>query len=393
MKKLLIIVIASLFVTLPANAATLKQISVKSLTPLTTIGSVSEVSGVITRGSEIILYGSKDEKSYVRAIDSSGKELWKYELSPELHSIATAGTIDSSGNIWIAGSASQTFMAPVETLSPLNPDGVGANIGETSYEFDAVVLWKIPLELSTPVTFVNQQESSILINSVAADKNGVSIVGEIATKTGSAGFLINTDTAGTFTQLMKIGELATKLNSVLRNKDGSKTLFGSSSEALAGKKLLSITDGVIITIDSQNELIKVIRSSELKAKRSWNSASSVLLLGGSIIKGSITQSAVTKFSKTFVPQWTYKIDSTGFTYTTGTNRALISSTSPITTLRGWAPKSARAILLTFDLKGTISEAYSAPAKYNEVFGLIDSKDLGVIVLAVSDQTISAFSAK
>jgi hypothetical protein len=112
-----------------------------------------------------------------------------------------------------------------------------------------------------------------------------------------------------------------------------------------------------------------------------------------LIRGSITQSTITKFSKNYAPQWTYKFDSTGSTYTSGTNRALISSTAAIMPIRGWAPKSARVLLLTFDTKGTISEAFSAPTRFNEVFGLIDSKELGVLVTAVSEQTIVAFLAK
>jgi len=392
-KKLLILFFASLVLCLPANASTTKQISVKSLTPLTTIGSVTDISGVLTRGSEIIIFGSRDDKSYVRAIDLSGKELWTFDLSPELHSIATAGSIDISGNIWIAGSASRTVNAPAETLIPINPDGIVANNDESSYELNEVVLWKIPSELSSPITFINQQESAIMINSIATDANGASLVGEIATEKGSSGFLMNTDNAGTFSQLVKIGSQATNLNSILRNKDGSKTLFGASSDSLAGKKLLGITDGIIISLNSKNEISNIVRSSESKTKRSWNSASNSLLLGGSLIRGSITQSAITKFSKNYAPQWTYKFDSTGSTYTSGANRALISSTAAITPIRGWAPKSARVLLLTFDTKGTISEAFSAPTRFNEVFGLIDSKELGVLVTAVSEQTIVAFLAK
>ena len=394
MKRLLIIVIASLVVSLPANAATLKQISVKSLTPLTTIGSVSDVSGVLTRGSEIVIYGSRDDKSYVRAMDSSGKELWSSELSPDLNTIATAGTVDSSGNIWIAGSASKTVIAPAptETLNPINPDDLSATIIGKEIELNAVAVWKIPMGISTPETFLNQQESAVLVNSITSDGSGTSLVGVIATETGSAGFLMNTDAAGTYIDSIKIGSQATNINSVLRNKDGSKTLVGSSSEVLGGKKLLGLTDGIIMALDSKNEVTKVVRSSEVKAKRSWNTASSTYLLGGTVIKGSTTQSAVTKFSKTFAPQWTYRFNSTGSTYTAGSSRALIASTSTIQTLRGWVPKTARALLLTFNTKGLITEAYSGPSKSNEVFGLIESKELGVVVFAISEQTISAFLA-
>lgn len=394
MKKLFLIVIASLVVSLPANAAPLKQISVKSLTPLTTIGSVAEVSGVLIRGSEIVIFGSRDEKSYVRAIDQTGKELWSSELGPELNSIATAGTVDVSGNIWIAGSVSETVVAPnpAETLNPINPDGVSVSTSGKDIEFNTVAVWKIPVGISTPETFLNQQESAVLVNSIIADSSGTSLVGVIATEKGNAGFLMNTDTAGAFSDLVRIGSQATQLNSVLKGRDGVKTLFGSSGEVLGGKKLLGITDGIIMALNSKNEVTKVVRSSESKANRSWNTASSTYLLGGNVIKGSTTQSAVTKFSKTFAPLWTYRFNSTGSTFTAGSTRALIASTSTIQTLRGWVPKTARPLLLTFDAKGLITDAYSGPSKSTEVFGLIESKALGVVVLAISEQTISAFLA-
>ena len=279
MKKLFLIVIASLVVSLPANAAPLKQISVKSLTPLTTIGSVAEVSGVLIRGSEIVIFGSRDEKSYVRAIDQTGKELWSSELGPELNSIATAGTVDVSGNIWIAGSVSETVVAPtpVETLNPINPDGVSVSTSGKDIEFNTVAVWKIPVGISTPETFLNQQESAVLVNSIIADSSGTSLVGVIATERGNAGFLMNTDTAGAFSDLVRIGSQATQLNSVLKGRDGVKTLFGSSGEVLGGKKLLGITDGIIMALNSKNEVTKVVRSSESKANRSWNTASSTYL--------------------------------------------------------------------------------------------------------------------
>jgi len=394
-KKLSLLIIASLIVSTPTSTAALKQISVKSLTPLITIAPISEVSGVLANGLQLIIFGNREDQAYVRAIDSAGKEQWSAALSPELDSIATAGAVDSAGNIWIAGSASleRVNPTPVDPLVPINPDGVDGTKEAIANNLDAVVLWKIPTGTSIPLTYTNQQESAVLVNAIALDNVGISLVGVRATDKGSSGFLLSADSSGIFTALIKVGSQTTELSSVIRYRDGSKMLIGSSSESLGGKKLIGLADGVIIRVDSQSVVTKVVRSSEIKANRSWSVASSSLLLGGSVIKDSKIQSAVTKFSSSLAPQWTSRFDSTGTTFTSGANRALFASTSTIASLRGWAPKSSRPLLLTFDTKGLISEAYSAPVKHNEVFGLIESKELGLLVLTTNGEVVSAFQAK
>ena len=103
MKRLLsFAVIASLLFTPIAQAAP-KKISVKPLQLLTTVGSPDEVSGVVTSGKSLIIFGSKASKAYARAIDTTGKELWNLSLDQSAASIATAAAVDAAGDIWIAG--------------------------------------------------------------------------------------------------------------------------------------------------------------------------------------------------------------------------------------------------------------------------------------------------
>ena len=84
MKRLLsLVVISTLFFTPLANSAPKKPL-VKSLKLLTTITSVDEFSGVVASGRTIIVYGNKGDKSFAKALDIAGKELWTVELDKAL---------------------------------------------------------------------------------------------------------------------------------------------------------------------------------------------------------------------------------------------------------------------------------------------------------------------
>jgi hypothetical protein len=159
---------------------------------------------------------------------------------------------------------------------------------------------------------------------------------------------------------------------------------------LAGKKVAGVTDGVLIKISKVLKITNVVRSSVAKGKRIWNSASSTLLLGGEVVAGGKIETAVTKFSSSFVPTWTYRFPSTGPAFTAGSTHVAFISTGPIAQLN-WNPKSPTPLILSFDAKGTVIAADSAPAGQKEVLGVLISKDLGVLVLTSSAETVSIFT--
>jgi hypothetical protein len=162
---------------------------------------------------------------------------------------------------------------------------------------------------------------------------------------------------------------------------------------LNGKKLVGISDGIIVKISKAGKVVSLVRSSAVKASRNWNSASSSLLLGGEIISPDKIESAVTKFSSSFAPLWNYRFASTGQAFTSGSTFAFFASTGQIPQLAKWKPKSARPIVLTFDSKGVITAASSAPSDQREALGLVISKTLGVLCVSASSETISIFSLK
>lgn len=392
MKKLLssLLLIAFLFVP-PAQGVT-KKIPVKPMQLLTSVGTPDEVSGVVTSKSSIIVYGSKADKAFVRAVDVTGKELWNLSLDQSPASIATAATVDSVGDIWIAGAtpipAGTTPPAP--TTTALNPDNAVIPPSTFIEDLRAISIWKV--SAAGALLFTNTLPTSFVLfpTSMALDKNGASIVGILATEKGSAGFLTNIDTAGAFSKLLQVGTASTTADAIVRHSDGSFTLAGSSAETIGGKKVVGVTDGILVKISKSLKITSVVRSSIAKGQRIWNSASTSLLLGGEVLSGSKSEVAVTKFSTAFVPTWTYRFPSSGAVLTLGSKQLFFLSTGVITQLN-WSPKVATPLLLTFDSKGAIIAADSGPVGQKEVLSLLNSKELGLLAVSSSAESVSIFT--
>ena len=392
MKRLLSFVLIAAFLVAPAAHAAPKKIAVKPLQLMTTVGTPEEVSGVVASGKSLIVYGSKAAKAYARAVDTTGKELWNLSLDQSLASIATAAVVDSVGDIWIAGATPLALglTPPSPAATPINPDNAAAvpttNIGN----LQAVTLWRVTAVGVLSGTNTLPTSSVVFPTAISVDRNGASIVGIIGTEKGSAGFLVNTDKAGMFGKLLQIGSISTTTDAVVRHTDGSFTVAGSSSETLAGKKVAGVTDGVLIKISKALKIISVVRSSAVKGKRIWNSATSTLLLGGEVVAGGKTETAITKFTTSFAPTWTYRFASTGPAITVGSTYAAFISTGPTPQLN-WNPKAATPLLLTFNAKGTVVAADSGPIGQKELLGAILSKELGLLVVTASADTVSIFT--
>jgi hypothetical protein len=391
-KRLLSLVLIAAFLFTPAANSAPKKISVKPMQLVTTVGTPDEVSGVVASGKSLIVYGSKTSKAYARAVDMTGKELWNLSLDQSPTSIATAAAVDSAGDIWIAGATPLALglIAPSPAATPINPDNAVAPPTTAVGNLQAVTLWKVTAAGVLVATNTLPTSSVVFPTAISVDRNGASIVGIIGTEKGSAGFFVNTDKTGLFGKLLQIGSVSTTADAVVRHTDGSFTVVGSSSETLAGKKVAGITDGVLIKISKALKITSVIRSSAVKGKRIWNSASSTLLLGGEVVAAGKTESAVTKFTTSFAPTWTYRFPSTGPALTVGSTYAAFISTGATAQLN-WNPKVAAPLLLTFNAKGTVVAADSGPAGQKELLGAMLSKELGLLVVTSSADTVSIFT--
>jgi hypothetical protein len=384
-------VIASLLIVPSAHSAP-KKLAVKPLQLVTTVGTPDEVSGVVNSGKSLIVFGSKASKSYARAVDTAGRELWNLSLDQSAASIATAAVVDSAGDIWIAGATPMAMglIPPSPAATPVNPDNATAPVTNAIGNLQAITIWKVTA--AGVLTFTNTLPTSFVVlpTAISVDRNGASVVGILGNEKGNAAFLVNADKAGVFGKLTQIGSVSTTADAVIRHADGSFTVAGSSSETLAGKKVAGITDGVLIKISKLLKITNVVRSSAAKGKRIWNSATSTLLLGGEVVAAGKTETAVTKFSSSFVPTWTYRFASTGPAITVGSTYAAFISTASTPQLN-WNPKAPTPLILTFDSKGTITAADSGPAGQREVLGALVSKELGVLVVTSSAETVSIFT--
>ena len=392
MKRLLSLVLIAAFLFTPAVNAAPKKISVKPMQLVTTVGTPDEVSGVVASGKSLIVYGSKASKAYARAVDTTGKELWNLSLDQSPASIATAAAVDSAGDIWIAGATPLALglTPPSPAATPVNPDNAAATPTTAVGNLQAVTIWKLTASGVLASTNTLPTSSVVFPTAISVDRNGASIVGIIGTEKGSAGFFVNSDKAAVFSKLLQIGSVSTTADAVVRHTDGSFTVAGSSSETLAGKKVAGVTDGVLIKISKALKITSVIRSSAVKGKRIWNSATSTLLLGGEVVAAGKTETAITKFSSSFTPTWTYRFASTGPAVTVGSTFAAFISTGATPQLN-WNPKVATPLLLTFDAKGAITAADSGPIGQKEVLGAVLSKELGLLVVTSSADTVSIFT--
>jgi hypothetical protein len=385
------VVLVSLMIA-PVSYAAPKKISVKPLQLLTTIGTPEEVSGAVVTGKSIIVYGTKASKAYARAIDSTGKELWNLSLDQSAASIATAAAVDSAGDIWITGATplATGLIEPSPTATPFDPDKVVIPLATFIGDLQAVAIWKVSATGSLLFTYTLPTSSILFPTAISVDKSGTSIVGIIATDKGNAGFLVNADPVGVFSKLLQIGANSTTSDAIVRHSDGSFTVVGSSSETLAGKKVAGTTDGILVKVSKALKITSVVRSSITKGKRIWNSASSSLLLAGEVAASNKTETAITKFSTSFVPTWTYRFASTGPALSASSTQAFFVSTGAVSQLN-WNPKTPTPLLLTFDSKGVITAANSGPTGQKEVLGLLISKELGVLTLTSSAESVSIFT--
>lgn len=389
MKRLIALFVISFLVITPNAQAVPKKITVNPLKLLTTIGSPTEVSGVVVSGKNFIVIGTQNSKAYVRALDSNGNELWKLQLDQSQASIASAAVVDGVGDIWIAGATPLPATTTTAPPTAINPDNAIIPVSTFISDLKTLTIWKVSSVGTLLSTNTLPTSNSILPTSITLDDSGLVIVGSIAGEKINAGFINFMNSSGLFSKTLQIGSASTTIESVTRNSDKTFTLVGSSAETIAGKKLAGLIDGIIIKVTKSLKITSVVRSSISKGKRIWNSTTSSLLLGGEVVVGKKSEVAVTKFSSRYVPTWTHRYPGTGPAFTSGSTQLLFLSNAAIPELV-WNPKTPTALLITFNSKGVISAADNAPAGQRLLVGSLESKDLGPVVVTSSADIVSIF---
>jgi hypothetical protein len=252
-----------------------------------------------------------------------------------------------------------------------------------------VTLWKVSPMGDLLNTYTLAQSTPALINAISATNSGISVVGQLMDKP----FALSATSTGVFGKVFSIGTSKTQFNAVVRHSDGTLSIFGSSSESLAGKKLAGVRDGILIKVSKAGAVASLVRSSAPKADRSWLVADSTLALTGSVKTGRIMESAFTKFTTAFAPTWTLRLPSLGSSAVISAGNSTygaISSNSAVTGVAGWKPTSSSVLLLAFDSKGVVTGAYGS-SEISEPISLAYSKELGLIGFGkAANQSVALF---
>ena len=336
-----------------------KAVSTMQLTPL--IQSM-KAEGLAASKKAIVTYENvfgvtADIK--VRAFDFAGAEIWSKTIDSGLDEVATSLAVDAEGTLWLAGNSAIAAQSESATVSvgALNPDGIEVeNIQPLRTDMKNLTIWQI----NSSGELVNQTSipNVVLVDAISLSSSGISILAS-----RESGQFLMTFAAGKFSSELKFGTTKTKLNALVRSPDGTTYLVGSSSETLGGKKLVGRVDGVLIKVAKTGAIISVVRSSALKAIRSWQSTTSSLFVTGSVRSGVSVESALTKFNSSFAPIWTTRIASSGSTLSSagpnGSFYAILEPTSAVKGVTGLKIVKGQSAVLQFDSKGVLIGAYSS----------------------------------
>ena len=382
------LLLPTLFLTLvvpPQADAAPKTVTVKALSKWSDAVGIELISttnkAVVT--AKNIVGASADIE--VQARDFSGIALWSKTIDSGLDEVATAMAPDGQGNIWIAGNSA--LATPVETATvtapALNPDGVVIETpAPLRSDMRLLTLWKLNSLGEIADKFTLLQSEISLVDAIAVSATGISI---LASRENGP-LVLSANLKGIFDKELKIGTAKTKLSAIVRSSDGSINVFGSSTETIGGKKLVGREDGVLIKISKAGAIASVVRSSAPKSYRNWNSATSTLFLTGSVKTGSVTESAITKFTNAFAPTWTMRIASTGPALAangpSNSFYAAFEPTSAIKGLRNFKAVKGQSLVLQFDSQGAMTNAFTA-VELSQVKAVVYSREAGLFVITES----------
>ncbi len=400
------LIVGSLLLS-PAAALT-KSISATPMTLITTLPNDIAPVGALVRGSVIYLFGggsgTANLNGMARAIDVNGATLWSLDLDSGRDEIVTAATMDKVGHLWLVATSAPTIAnpTPTPTTTPsatpagvLNPDSVVMDPSTPlRQDLTTLILWEVDSAGKILSTYSVDLARSFIARSILASSDGISIAGIVATTSGSAGFFLTADLAGTFDELVIIGKSETEINAISRIGT-NYLLAGSSADKILAKPLIGSRDGILLTISPIGKILAVVRSANVTSSRSWKSATPSLLFAGDAIANGVSEAVVTKFSAKLAPTWTARFPSSGTALAIDApifRYAVFASNSAIAGIKPWKPSKPAVIALGMDSKGVVQVALSAKSMAAPI-ALGYSTQLGIVILGRTGQnTVSLFHA-
>lgn len=289
----------------PLSAAPVNPLVIVKAIPMD-----QDIAGLLVGDSAIYLFGNTPTGGYVTALNKDGSQKWLHSFSDLTAFTISAGALDASGNIWLAGASAAPIAIPgAANPSPTaaNPDGVViGDEGALRPDLTNLTLWKVSSSGDGAGEYQLPLTEPVLPTSLSVNKSGISVVAW-----QSAGSLfVSADLLGKFSKTLSIGKTTTTLDKVARNSDGSSILLGSSTELFLGNKAIGIRDGLIIKVDTTPKIVQSVRSGEKGATRNWISASASLLLGGYLKSKTTSLATITKFETTLKPTWSVRYKAT-----------------------------------------------------------------------------------
>ena len=373
-------VIAALLLSAQPVGAAPKSIVASEIT---IVAPIAEHEGVTISSQGITIFSNSEKKVLISSLDFTGTEKWKLIIEGSADQIAMVATSDKEGNTWLAGltSAVEVVESQSATSTPVNVDGVVVEpVPGLRSDLNTLTLWKISTTGSLVGSFSDSATSPLLITAISQSSSGISMIGD----RGAGTVLINSTLSGKFSTAKVIGTAKSSFASIIRNPDGSAQIYGASSETLGGKKLVGVRDGILAKVDKTGALTSVIRSSAIKATRTWQSATSTYFLVGDVKVSGKNESAFTKFNTSFTPTWTLRLPSQGSQLAAiganGAHYALFNSTSSIPGVTGWKPSTATPIVLRFDSKGVITQALKS-SQVKSATAMAHIAGVGIVIVS------------
>jgi hypothetical protein len=336
--------------------------------PLTIVKAIpmdQDIAGMLVGDSAIYLFGNTPTGGYVTALNKDGSQKWLHSFSDLRAFTISAGALDVSGDIWLAGaSAAPIAIAGAANPSPTatNPDGVViGDEGAIRPDLNNLTLWKVSSAGSGAGKYELPLTAPVLPTSLSVNKSGISIV---AWQSAGSMF-VAADLLGKFGKPLRVGKTTTTLDKVIRNSDGSSILLGSGTELFLGNKAIGIRDGLIVKVDGSPKIVQSVRSGEKGATRNWASATSSLLLGGYLKSKTASLATITKFGTTLKPTWTVRYKAT--------SSAVVANGASSTTYAAYG-NAGSGTLQTFDKNGKVVSTNSffdqpIAMAFNKTFGL------------------------
>ena len=343
------------------------EIAVKRMTPQLQLDS--DIRAIATGTDVIALAGER-----IRVIPKSATDLTS--------AITVTGPLTGSsdrlftdlvayqGRFFAIGIAESVTAVAISTPPNLiNPDSI--TIGGSSPQSRGLTRLVL-LEFASSGAIIKESifdaDRPLLPRSLRIFGDRIAIVGSIASASGVQGFFATTDLAGNYLAFSTYGDASTEINSLAN----LRTLYGGSSERLAGSNRQGISDGVILYLDGEGRLTRVVRSFLASSERSWDEVSTAHLAVGPVKRSGGQEVAITKFSATGAPQWFVRYPGSDPHLHQGTVGFI--ATKKLSGIARIAPSGKNAIFLEYaakslSKKATLKSVRSIPA--NSITDLTD----------------------